>query len=445
MASAVRGQATSHFYKAFYTWSKFGGRVSHQQRRAIVFRTHIASDRRPGARQTDGHGNSRPPLAKSPTSPYTRLILPGFIPILESNDSEVLRRIEETFNVQIIITGGVRPRVSGERSAVDAAVAFINDMKINLPPPPPPVWLSPVDKYKAIMRNVPSSVVVLTTQLATEQDPDADFTHDSVRGMSVSSMTSVTVDPEPIVSFSIRRPSRTLDCILQGRPLVVNFLAANESCAQIAHIFSQPHDDPLAPFLSVVEKGLANVTRANNSRGPFLTGQNVAAYFNCEILPEKTVEIGNHSVIFARVTSSIRRVKTQHRKLDAVFLAYAQSQYYALDKHRPIKAKSHSPLQSKSPTTDTPSNTHQQDQLLKLQQNLQQGLQLEDEQDAISSNLGQDDISPDLKEHVLPSNLKKDAISPDLEKDVRAQEFSDEFWKSMYDDDDGQENRKPSQ
>ncbi|THY24123.1 hypothetical protein D6D01_05652 [Aureobasidium pullulans] len=257
--------------------------------------------------------------------------------LLTENDSELMSKIEERFMVRIKVRtrkGSQRPGIfiKGKQDAATKALNFIKSVDFPAEESTP-VQLKPdeiKETYKTAMRSVPSSVVVLTTH---DGSSGAKVTLDSIRGMTVSSMTSVTLEPEPIVSFSIRGPSRTLDCVNQGQPFYVNFLADNRQGALIAGEFAQYHEDPSQPFRTLEEQELTSISPHMDSRGPYFKGRDNPAYFKCELLPGKSIEIGDHTVIFARVVHIWASPRMYKQRLN--LLAYAQTQYHALAK-RPI-------------------------------------------------------------------------------------------------------------
>ncbi|KEQ69403.1 hypothetical protein M436DRAFT_67454 [Aureobasidium namibiae CBS 147.97] len=179
------------------------------------------------------------------------------------------------------------------------------------------------DDYKATMRSVPSSVVVLTTRV-----PSAESNIDSLRGMTLSSLSSTTLEPEPIVSFSIRGPSRTLDCIIAGQPFTVNFLGTHPTAASIADSFSKPHDDPSQPFRTILASGWAE--SFDDQASPAIKSDHVPARFTCKLLPGKSLGVGDHTVVFARVTQIWRATSVKSSKHPRTFLAYAQAGYRSL-------------------------------------------------------------------------------------------------------------------
>lgn len=284
--------------------------------------------------------------------------------LLTENDSELMSKIEERFMVRIKVStrkgSHQRPGIfiNGKQDAATKALNFVKSVDFPAEESTP-VQLKPDEireTYKTAMRSVPSSVVVLTTH---DGSSGAKVTLDSIRGMTVSSMTSVTLEPEPIISFSIRGPSRTLDCINQGQPFYVNFLADNRQGALIAGEFAQYHEDPSQPFRTLEEQELTSISPHMDSRGPYFKGRDNPAYFKCELLPGKTIEIGDHTVIFARVEHIwvSPRMYSQRPK----FLAYAQTQYHALAK-KPIDltppeasvAQPQQPTTTKSEASQTP-------------------------------------------------------------------------------------------
>ncbi|KAG9675762.1 hypothetical protein KCU99_g3904, partial [Aureobasidium melanogenum] len=301
--------------------------------------------------------------------------------LLQDNRNELKLRIQDTFSVQLdflpehegATTDGMRTiAIAGGRKDVNLAKDFINslhyqleqatqiqkaqsDEPISTSREPSFVRLKSKkgatikDRYKTTMRCVPSSVVVLTTSVSSST---SDI--DTLRGMTVSSLTSVTLEPEPIISFSIRGPSRTLDCITAGQPFAVNFLSGCPLGAQVADIFSKPHEHPSQPFHAVQNLNLAKVyAQDGDSAPPNISGKHVPARFTCELLPGKSLEIGDHTVIFARVTGVWRSRSPQSDKV--TFLAYAQAGYRTLAQN-PIEwpaAKILKPIQSKKSAPST--------------------------------------------------------------------------------------------
>ncbi|KAK8045834.1 oxidoreductase [Apiospora saccharicola] len=70
-------------------------------------------------------------------------------------------------------------------------------------------------------------------------------TSPTLRGMTVSSFSSVTLDPRPTVTFNITKPSRTYDAIANSRRFNIHVLRNEKSGARVAHHFTQGNAPPM--------------------------------------------------------------------------------------------------------------------------------------------------------------------------------------------------------
>lgn len=98
------------------------------------------------------------------------------------------------------------------------------------------------DSLRALLRETGQPVAVVTGQ---STDPKIPF-----HGATLSSFTSIAMDPHPLVSFALRIPSRMADA-LKRKPdsrMALNFLSSSQ--ADIATLFSRPDLHP-NPFASV--------------------------------------------------------------------------------------------------------------------------------------------------------------------------------------------------
>lgn len=98
----------------------------------------------------------------------------------------------------------------------------------------PPLDTEPL---RALLRKTAQPVAVVTCKNA---DGAPQF-----HGATISSFTSVAMQPMPLVTFSMRTPSRLVRCLeQQGSLFAVNLLAAHQ--AHIAESFARPdlHPDP---------------------------------------------------------------------------------------------------------------------------------------------------------------------------------------------------------
>lgn len=124
-------------------------------------------------------------------------------------------------------------------------------------------------ELRSVMRALPSAVVVLTTSSKIPQSrptkiPKSDNpghrylnpAAKSFRGMTLSSFASLTLSPEPIVTFNIRSPSSSFDALVRSRKFLVHILDADPQGARIADLFTKGNGiQGVSPFIEGVRKG----------------------------------------------------------------------------------------------------------------------------------------------------------------------------------------------
>lgn len=93
------------------------------------------------------------------------------------------------------------------------------------------------DQVRVLMRRVPHPVAIITAS-------DNTTTGDGVfRGMTVSSFNTVTLYPEPVVSFNVKRPSETLNALQSSGRFLVHLLAPSPATAKLALDFSRGNEN----------------------------------------------------------------------------------------------------------------------------------------------------------------------------------------------------------
>jgi flavin reductase (DIM6/NTAB) family NADH-FMN oxidoreductase RutF len=149
------------------------------------------------------------------------------------------------------------------------------------------------------MRNIPHPVAVITASENSSPAPSQDESKfEGCYGVTVSSFSTVTLGPPPIITFNLRKPSRTLDAILAQGLFRVHTLAGTSAGRDTAHAFVRlEHADAFRDLAStgvrIEAKGGDNV--------PAIWGKGVLASLLCRTLPDKMVEVGDHKVIIAEV------------------------------------------------------------------------------------------------------------------------------------------------
>ncbi|RKF62224.1 Uncharacterized protein OnM2_035015 [Erysiphe neolycopersici] len=112
------------------------------------------------------------------------------------------------------------------------------------------------DKVRQIMRHIPQSIAILTTctiprleqkkqQQSTPYNSknlhvtgDGNFYSKGI-GMTLSSVSTVTLQPEPIISFNIKKPSHTLEALKYHGHFLIHFPSCSKAGALLANTFSR--------------------------------------------------------------------------------------------------------------------------------------------------------------------------------------------------------------
>ncbi|KAJ9363396.1 flavin reductase like domain-containing protein [Paecilomyces variotii] len=174
------------------------------------------------------------------------------------------------------------------------------------------------DQVRFLMRQVPHPVAIITAT-----DPNSPTANEAYRGMTVSSFNTVTLYPEPVISFNVKRPSETLHALQTSGHFHVHLLAPSEATAKLARDFSRGNNN-----LQIV-KGEGRFEFFSDS-GSETTGQgrgppvlqrrrkdnsnkdeNDSAIidfpfiFECRAHPQK-IEVYDHTIVLGTVVRTLR-------------------------------------------------------------------------------------------------------------------------------------------
>lgn len=158
------------------------------------------------------------------------------------------------------------------------------------------------ETFRSLMRLTPSSVVAVIA--------DHRRKNDEAHGMLAASFAPVTLEPEPCVSFNIKRPSRTYDQILQDGKFTV--LAPDN--AMFADTFARPGR----------KHKVVRETASKN--GTLKRHGGVLWWAHCELLTDKCVDVGDHTIVVGRV---VKAARAPDNLRDHV-VVYADGQYREL-------------------------------------------------------------------------------------------------------------------
>ncbi|KAF1810573.1 hypothetical protein P152DRAFT_460267 [Eremomyces bilateralis CBS 781.70] len=166
------------------------------------------------------------------------------------------------------------------------------------------------DLVRTAMQSIPHPVVIVTAyrdNLLAVKDKKIPLESAQRRfaGMTVSSFSTVTLDPVPIVTFNIRKPSLTLESIVRGHlnrnSFFVHLLSHNHLAHDLATEFTKGNGE--GKWMSVRGKYPVTVT----PKFPLVlqNDQAIPAIFECQLLPAKCMEIHDHMIVVAQVSNVI--------------------------------------------------------------------------------------------------------------------------------------------
>lgn len=156
--------------------------------------------------------------------------------------------------------------------------------------PTSPAALS--EQIRSIMRLLPHSVVVCTS------------THDQApRAMTMSSFTSLTLSPTPLISFNIATPSRTLDAITQSGHFNIHIMSGDELGVQVADRFTRGNTDDVFEGLDYDASG------TDAGTPPLLRGEGVMYGLRCRLLRDEptggVMRVRDHVIVVGEVVEMI--------------------------------------------------------------------------------------------------------------------------------------------
>lgn len=199
------------------------------------------------------------------------------------------------------------------------------------------------------MRRVPYPVAIIT---ATDPSGPEDTT--SFRGMTVSSFSTVTLTPHPVISFNVRRPSETLNALLASGRFLVHLLAPGPATATLARDFSKGNVTLAAMLKGHGEFEFAALPTENEEGHPQRPlpilkrrveavaandGVDFPFVFECTLHPQK-IDVHDHSIVLGTVVRAIEgsgsvsaqggdKVLDEHSP-ERLCLAYANTKFWKM-------------------------------------------------------------------------------------------------------------------
>jgi hypothetical protein len=238
------------------------------------------------------------------------------------------------------------------------------------PPPPGPLPTFRLgDRYRNAMRRVGHSVVVCTTVRpaaaagpggggggsGTGKEEGGETKEAEPRGMTLSSLTSLSLHPSPAVTFNIACPSRTLEALEASRLFNLHVLTGTREGALVAHRFSNSGVVVRSPFLRLGAIGVrvlygqtdgsASGTRPSRQgqgpgqgqgqiQPPVLQGRGISYTLRCKLMDDKPhrglIAVRDHVVVLGDVLEvmvGVPETEDFGHAPDNIGLLYGNQQY----------------------------------------------------------------------------------------------------------------------
>lgn len=226
------------------------------------------------------------------------------------------------------------------------------------------------EQLRAVMRLVPHSVVVCTSVFTPPASTTTAAAAPEPRGMTMSSFTSLTLHPAPVVTFNVATPSRTLDAVAASRAFTIHVLRGDAEGARVAEWFRRGNAAGLGVFdpigmregcgCEVVvggggsrcwgaeqeEKKRRPQEEDNSRQGagggnevatlpPLLRGRGVLYALRCKVLDDDgptggLVRVRDHVVVLAEVVEIVEGLESAAAGEETFGLTYADRKYRQL-------------------------------------------------------------------------------------------------------------------
>ncbi|RAL17173.1 flavin reductase family protein [Aspergillus homomorphus CBS 101889] len=186
-------------------------------------------------------------------------------------------------------------------------------------------------QIRLLMRQVPYPVAIITStdphaHAHTSQTSTTSEISSSFRGMTVSSFNTVTLHPNPIISFNVRRPSETLSALQSSGRFLVHLLAPNPRTAALARDFSRGNRQRHGrrPHNPSADRDATDEAAAEEDF-PFV--------FECRVLPQ-SVQVQDHTIVVGTVVRAIaaqgHALPLQQQEAKGLCLTYADTRFWEM-------------------------------------------------------------------------------------------------------------------
>ncbi|KAG6039547.1 hypothetical protein E4U41_002439 [Claviceps citrina] len=205
-----------------------------------------------------------------------------------------------------------------EASASSSSSSSSRCWKLSPPQPPtsePDAEATLPEQLRSVLRLLTNPIVVCTASHAGVP-----------RAMTMSSFTSLTLSPTPLVSFNIATPSRTLDAITASREFNIHVLAGDASGAAVADRFTRGNADGGGVFDAM--EGATVDSVGGPTCAPLIRGRGILRVLRCRLLRDARgtsdglVRVRDHVIVVGEVVEMMAVTKVRE-----FGLAYADRRY----------------------------------------------------------------------------------------------------------------------
>ncbi|RDA85257.1 hypothetical protein CP532_2337 [Ophiocordyceps camponoti-leonardi (nom. inval.)] len=148
------------------------------------------------------------------------------------------------------------------------------------------------EQVRRAMRLLVNPVVVCTARHGT-----------AARAMTMSSLTSLSLSPTPLVTFNVATPSRTLDAMVGSGHFNLHILTGDEAGAAVAKHFTRGNREDGGLF-----EGLAGLS-VRDEGAPLLGGRGVLRVLRCRVLREGVADgllkVRDHVIVIGEVLETV--------------------------------------------------------------------------------------------------------------------------------------------
>lgn len=144
--------------------------------------------------------------------------------------------------------------------------------------------------------------------------------------MTMSSFTSLTLSPTPLISFNIATPSRTLDAIIASRHFNIHVMSGDELGVEVADRFTKGNTDD-------VFDGIEYEVNKTDGEAPLLKEEGVMYALRCRLLPDEPTKglmrVRDHVIVVGEV---VELISGSHANKHKFGLSYADRKYRQVGK-----------------------------------------------------------------------------------------------------------------